>query len=82
MICRSAPVHTKTVKLANKYFSLEIYRVADEIKENTDGSKFYIYLLIEGRATVNFFNGETSVKSGRSDIYTGVHGKVYDERQF
>ena len=56
----------KTFKLANKYFSLEIYNVVGEIEENTDGSKFYIYLFIEGEAFVDYLNGVVSVKAGES----------------
>jgi mannose-6-phosphate isomerase len=56
----------KSFKLANKYFSLEIYWVAGEIEENTDGSKFYIYLFLEGKAMVTYLRGRIPVKAGES----------------
>jgi mannose-6-phosphate isomerase len=56
----------KSFKLANKYFSLEVYWVEGEIEEHTDGSKFYIYLFLEGDAIINYLNGSISVKAGES----------------
>lgn len=65
----------KTFKLANKYFSLEIYWIASKIEENSNGSKFYIYLLIEGKAIVNFLNGEISVKAGEAIFIPAAMGR-------
>jgi len=60
------PSSYKSFKLANKYFCLEIYCVNGEIEETTNGSKFYIYLFIEGEAFVDSSNGVISVKAGES----------------
>ena len=65
----------KSFKLANKYFSLEIYWVAGEIEEHTDGSKFYIYLFLEGKAMVNYLNGRIPVKAGESILIPASMGK-------
>jgi len=65
----------KSFKLANKYFSLEVYWVIGEIEENTDGSKFYIYLFIEGKVIVHFLNGKISVKAGESIFIPASMGK-------
>ena len=65
----------KSFKLANKYFSLEIYWVEGEIEEHTDGSKFYIYLFLEGEAIVNYKNGRISVKAGESIFIPASMGK-------
>lgn len=65
----------KSFKVANKYFSLEIYYINGEIEENTNGSKFYIYLFIEGEAFVDFINGIISVKAGESIFIPATMGK-------
>lgn len=56
----------KTFKLANKYFSLEVYWVDGAIEEHSDGSKFYIFLFLEGGAIISYLNGRISVKAGES----------------
>ncbi len=56
----------KSFKVANKYFSLEVYWVDGQIEEHTDGSKFFIYLFLEGEAIVNYPNGRISVNAGES----------------
>lgn len=56
----------KSVKLANKYFALEVYWVKGEVEEHTDGSKFYIYLFLGGDAIINYVNGRISAKAGES----------------
>lgn len=69
------PGSYKTFKLANKYFSLEIYNVIGEIAESTDGSKFYIYFFIEGEASVDSLNNTISVKAGESIFIPAAMGK-------
>ena len=69
------PGSYKTFKLANKYFSLEIYNINGQIEESTDGSKFYIYLFIEGEASVDSLNYTISVKAGESIFIPASMGK-------
>jgi len=40
--------------------------VDGQIEEHTDGSKFFIYLFLEGEAIVNYPNGRISVNAGES----------------
>ena len=43
----------KVTKLVeNSYFSTELYHINGEVEEIADGSRFYIYLFIEGEATI------------------------------
>lgn len=65
----------KSFKLANKYFSLEVYWVKGKIEEHTDGSKFYIYLFLEGDAIINYSHGRISVKAGESIFIPAAMGK-------
>ncbi|HBE77627.1 MAG TPA: mannose-6-phosphate isomerase [Firmicutes bacterium] len=57
---------SKKYLIANKYFSVELLDVHGSIVENADGSKFYIYLLTEGEARLDFQGGRTSVTRGES----------------
>ena len=50
----------------DKYFSLELYSAAGEIKELADGSKFFIYLFLEGNAMLNYTRGRLPVTAGES----------------
>lgn len=79
---RINPNSYKTFKLANKYFSLEIYNVIGEIEESTDGSKFYIYLFIEGEASVDSLNYTISVKAGESIFIPAAMGKYIIKGNF
>lgn len=57
---------TKTYKLSNRNFSLEILNTSDQFKENASGSKFYIYFFIEGDALIKYPKGITYVKKGET----------------
>ncbi len=50
---------TKTYMLANRYFSCERYDANGEFSEATDGSKFYIYIFLEGSGSIK--SGEISL---------------------
>ncbi len=43
-----------TKLIENKYFSTELYHIKGEVEEVADGSRFYIYLFIEGEATISY----------------------------
>ena len=72
----------KSFKLANKYFSLEVYWVDGEVKEHADGSKFYIYLFLEGEAIVNYSNGRIAVKAGESIFIPAAMGEFTIKGKF
>jgi len=76
------PGSHKSFKLANKSFSLEIYYVNGEIEETTNGSKFYIYLFIEGEAFVDSLNCTISVKAGESIFIPASMGKFIMKGNF
>jgi mannose-6-phosphate isomerase len=66
---------TKSYRLANRYFSLEVYNINGEVEENADGRRFYIYLIIEGEALINYKNGSICVKRGESILIPAAMGK-------
>jgi mannose-6-phosphate isomerase len=72
----------KSFKLANKYFSLEVYWVDGAIEEHTDGSKFYIYFFLEGEAIVNYIDGKTSVNAGEAIFIPASMGKFTIKGKF
>ncbi|NSW92361.1 MAG: class I mannose-6-phosphate isomerase [Firmicutes bacterium] len=43
---------TVTYLVKNRYFSVELYDVRGEVKEIADGSRFCIYIFIEGEGTI------------------------------
>ena len=57
----------KSVKIANKYFSIEQYVLEDgKVEENADGSKFYVYIICQGEGKIVYNGGELPVKMGRT----------------
>lgn len=65
---------TKTFLVANNYFSVEKYDVNGKVYENADGSKFYIYVVIDGECEINSKNSTERIKAGESVLvpaYTG-----------
>ncbi len=68
---------TKTVYLANSFFALEKYYLDGNTSETTDGSKFYVYLCLEGKGKVlsdemdvDFTAGETFLIPASMGDYT------------
>jgi len=55
----------KSYKVANKYFSLEIYDVNGAIRENADGTKFFIYVFVDGEGEIVYEGG--GVEAGKGD---------------
>lgn len=66
---------TKSYRLANKYFSLEIYSMNGEVEENADGRRFFIYLIFEGEALIHYKNGSMCVTRGEAILIPASMGK-------
>lgn len=65
---------SKTYKIANKYFSIELYDIDGSIDENADGCKFYIYIIIEGEGEINYGNDSIKVSFGESLLIPAAMG--------
>lgn len=65
----------KSYKIANKYFSVELYDIKSEIKENADGSKFFIYVFVDGDGKISYNDGEISVHKGETVLIPAELGK-------
>lgn len=66
---------TKTYKIANKYFSIEVYDINGEVNEIADGNKFFIYVFIKGEAEIEFDGKYERVKTGQSVLIPASMGE-------
>lgn len=57
---------SKTYIVANRFFAAEIYELNGTVIEETDGTKFYVYIFTEGSGEIKHQNGTTSVKAGET----------------
>lgn len=65
---------TKSYKIANKYFSVEEYDINGVVCENADGSRFYIYVFIEGEAKIKYDGGKIEGSRGETVLIPAVLG--------
>lgn len=56
----------KTVYIANRYFACERYNVNGSFAEKCDGSKFYIFICLEGKGSISSENMTESFKAGET----------------
>lgn len=73
---------TKSYKIANKYFSVEVYDVNGSIEENADGSKFHIYVFVDGAGEINYTGGKIEAARGDSILIPAALGKYTIEGRF
>lgn len=73
---------TKSYKIANKYFSVEVYDVNGSIEEIADGSKFHIYVFVDGAGEINYAGGKVKVTRGDSILIPAALGKYTIEGRF
>jgi len=67
---------SKTVKIANKYFSVELYKLnGGSIREEADGSKFYAYIVCKGAGSIVYSGGEIPIKMGETILIPANMGK-------
>jgi mannose-6-phosphate isomerase len=73
---------TKSYKIANKYFSVEVYDVKGAIEENADRSRFHIYVFVDGAADINYKGGKIEAARGDSILIPAALGKYTIEGRF
>lgn len=66
---------TQTYTIANKYFSVELLKIDGEVAQETNGCRFYIYYMLEGKAVLQHQNGFTSFEKGESVLIPASMGK-------
>ncbi len=57
---------SKTVFVANRYFACERYELSGEVVEKCDGSKFYIYIFVEGNGVIKAEKANVKVNAGET----------------
>lgn len=65
---------TKKYAVANKYYTIELYSIQEKVEENADGSKFHIYVFVEGEGKINYESGSIQVKCGESVLIPASMG--------
>lgn len=60
------PTSDKTYKIANKYFSVEVYDIEGTVNENADGTRFFIYVFVDGEGYIKYNEGTIHVQKGES----------------
>ena len=61
--------------IANRYFSLELYRVYGHIDEYANGSRFSIYVFIDGEGEIQFRGGAVKFSKGESVLIPAALGE-------
>lgn len=64
----------KTYAVANRFFAAEIYAASGKVIEQTDGTKFLIYIFTEGEAEIIYEDGVTLVKAGETVLIPAYLG--------
>ena len=66
----------KTVKIANKYFSIELYELKNgKIMEKADGDKFYVYIICGGSGKISYKEGAQDIKMGETLLIPAAMGE-------
>ncbi len=73
---------TKTVFLANRFFACERYNVKGSIIESTDGSKFYVFICLNGQGTIISDSMKVDFKAGETIFIPASMGEYSLEGTF
>ncbi len=73
---------SKTIFLANKYFACERFDVKGSFSDSCDGSKFYVYICIEGQGDIKTDNMTVDFKAGETVFLPAALGKYKLTGQF
>lgn len=66
---------SRRIIVANHYFCTEVYNISGTISEMADGSRFLIYVFIEGNGSILWDGGELLVNAGESVLIPAALGK-------
>lgn len=58
--------HTRKILVACPYFISETLDIQKQYIDSTDGSRFYVFIVLEGKAKLTYPEGETSLKPGET----------------
>ncbi|EPR12184.1 type I phosphomannose isomerase catalytic subunit [Ruminiclostridium papyrosolvens] len=66
---------SKTVFVANRYFACERYELDGEVIEKCDGSKFCIYIFLEGNGAIKTGEANVKVNAGETVFLPAASGE-------
>ena len=68
------PASSISYKVANRYFTLQLYDVDGRVDEIADGSRFYIFVFIEGEGELHYNAGILKIGRGESVLIPAALG--------
>lgn len=69
-----SPGCSSTYKIANKYFAVELYDINGTVEENADGSRFHIYIFLQGKGEIHYNNESIEVETGETILIPASMG--------
>ena len=66
---------SKTYVVANRYFSIEMYKIDGSVEEIADGSRFFIYVFTEGEGEIVYGSSSLKVQMGESVLIPASMGQ-------
>lgn len=67
--------YSKTYYCLNKHFSLELYDIKDNLIENSDEERFYIFTCVEGKGEIKYTGGVEEINMGDSILIPASLGQ-------
>ncbi|QIB27632.1 type I phosphomannose isomerase catalytic subunit [Caloranaerobacter azorensis] len=67
--------YSKTYYCLNKHFSLELYDIEDNLIEDSDEERFYIFTCVEGEGEIKYTDGIEKISMGDSILIPASLGK-------
>lgn len=72
----------KTYVIANRFFAAEIYELNGKVLEETNDTKFFIYIILEGEGEIKHQAGITNMKAGDTILIPATLGSYILEGSF
>ncbi len=72
----------KSVLAATQFFAAELYIIDDEVEEETDGSKFYIYVFLEGETIIEYGSNFLIARQGETVLIPAAFGEYLLKGKF
>lgn len=66
---------SRRITVANHYFCTELYNVNGTVNDRTDGSRFFIFLIVSGDGAIIWPGGEMPLNTGESLLLPAALGK-------
>jgi mannose-6-phosphate isomerase len=64
----------RTIQIINDYFIIENYCINDKVTESTDGTRFFIYVVVNGTGEIEHENKKDALKTGDTLLIPACNG--------